>query len=159
MRVSARRRRGSRARSLETSFLKATPTSSTRWVSAAVDVGRRRTVDLFEGRNAVEGFLFAASGIIFWAVALAAVWLVLQRRLHLSDEGAGDRDVARSLIRQGGDSLSWMALWEPNKYWFAPDGRGGVAYQLHGNVALTLAGPFGPAAFREDTAAVAKAAE
>ncbi len=108
---------------------------------------------IFEGRNAVEAFLFAASGIIFWAVALAAVWLVLQRRLHLSDAGAGDRDVARSLIRQGGDSLSWMALWEPNKYWFAPDGRGGVAYQQHGNVALTLAGPFGPAAFREETAA------
>lgn len=35
----------------ETSFLKATPTASTRWVSAAVDVGRRRAVDLFEGRN------------------------------------------------------------------------------------------------------------
>jgi lysylphosphatidylglycerol synthetase-like protein (DUF2156 family) len=46
-----------------------------------------------------------------------------------------------------------MALWEPNKYWFAPDGHGGVAYQQHGNVALTLAGPFGPAAFHEETAA------
>ena len=61
--------------------------------------------------------------------------------------------MARGLIRQGGDSLSWMALWEPNKYWFAPEGRGGVAYQQHGNVALTLAGPFGPAAFHEETAA------
>ena len=108
---------------------------------------------IFEGRDAVEGFLFAASGIIFWTIALAAVWLVLQRRLHHSDAGAGDRDVARSLIRQGGDSLSWMALWEPNEYWFPPERRGGVAYQQHGNVALTLAGPFGPAAFREETAA------
>jgi transposase len=36
----------------ETSFLKATPTSATRWVSAAVDVGRHRVIDLFEGRNA-----------------------------------------------------------------------------------------------------------
>ncbi|MET3949796.1 DUF2156 domain-containing protein [Arthrobacter sp. UYEF36] len=108
---------------------------------------------VFQGRDAVEAFLFAASGIVFWAVALAAVWLVLQRRLHPSDAGAGDRDVARSLIRQGGDSLSWMALWEPNKYWFAPEGRGGVAYQQHGNVALTLAGPFGPAEFHGETAA------
>lgn len=108
---------------------------------------------VFQGRNAVEAFLFAASGIIFWTVALAAVWMVLQRRLHRTDAGAEDRDVARGLIRQGGDSLSWMALWEPNKYWFAPEGRGGVAYQQHGNVALTLAGPFGPAAFREETAA------
>ena len=38
----------------ETSFLKATPTAATRWVSAAVDVGRRRTIDLFEGRNAAD---------------------------------------------------------------------------------------------------------
>ena len=108
---------------------------------------------IFQGRNAAEAFLFATSGIIFWAVALAAVWLILQRRLHRTDAAADDRDAARSLIRQGGDSLSWMALWEPNRYWFAPDGRGGVAYQQHGNVALTLAGPFGPAAFREATAA------
>lgn len=38
----------------ETSFLKATPSSPTRWVSAAVDVGRRRVIDLFEGRNASD---------------------------------------------------------------------------------------------------------
>lgn len=107
---------------------------------------------IFQNRNALEAFLFAYSGIIFWVVALAAVWLVLLRRLHRTDAGAGDRDVARGLIRLGGDSLSWMALWEPNKYWFPPDHRGGVAYQQHGNVALTLAGPFGPAALHEDTA-------
>ncbi|WP_409016966.1 MULTISPECIES: bifunctional lysylphosphatidylglycerol flippase/synthetase MprF [unclassified Arthrobacter] len=107
---------------------------------------------IFEGRHPAEAFLFATSGIIFWAVALVAVWIVLQHRLHRTDAGAGDRDVARSLIRQGGDSLSWMALWEPNKYWFAPEGRGGVAYQQHGNVALTLAGPFGPAACHAEAA-------
>jgi transposase len=38
----------------ETSFLKATPKAATRWVSAAVDVGRRRVIDLFEGRNAAD---------------------------------------------------------------------------------------------------------
>ncbi|MCU1532071.1 MAG: rhomboid family intrarane serine protease [Arthrobacter sp.] len=107
---------------------------------------------IFQNRNALEAFLFAYSGIIFWVVTLAAVWLVLLRRLHRTDAGAGDRDVARGLIRLGGDSLSWMALWEPNKYWFTPNRRGGVAYQQHGNVALTLAGPFGPAALHEDTA-------
>ena len=96
---------------------------------------------VFQDRNAVEAFLFAWSGIIFWAVALAGVWLVLLRRHHGTDAGTGDREVARGLIRQGGDSLSWMALWEPNSYWFAPEGRGGVAYQQHGNVALTVAGP------------------
>ncbi|SDP54162.1 Lysylphosphatidylglycerol synthetase, C-terminal domain, DUF2156 family [Arthrobacter sp. ok909] len=113
---------------------------------------------LFQNRNAVEAFLFAYAGIIFWGVALAAVWLVLRRRLHGTgmtgtDVGSGDRDTARELIRQGGDSLSWMALWEPNKYWFTPDRRGGIAYQQHGNIALTLAGPFGPAALHQETAA------
>ncbi|AXJ11362.1 bifunctional lysylphosphatidylglycerol flippase/synthetase MprF [Arthrobacter sp. PM3] len=117
---------------------------------------------LFQYRNAVEAFLFTYAGIIFWGVALAAVWVVLRRRLHntglrsagnSTDVGSWDRDTARDLIRQGGDSLSWMALWEPNKYWFTPDRRGGVAYQQHGNVALTLAGPFGPAALHEETAA------
>ena len=103
---------------------------------------------LFQNRHAVESFLFAYAGIIFWGVALAgglagpaaaAAWY---RRT--APTSARDRDTARDLIRQGGDSLSWMALWEPNKYWFTPDRRGGVAYQQHGNVALTLAGPFGP---------------
>jgi phosphatidylglycerol lysyltransferase len=108
---------------------------------------------VFQHRDAVEAFLFAYSGIVFWVVALAGVWLVLLRRHHGMDAGTGDRDVARRLVRQGGDSLSWMALWEPNKYWFSPGQRGGVAYQQHGNVALTLAGPFGPADAREDTAA------
>lgn len=109
---------------------------------------------VFENRNAAEAVLFASSGIVFWVVALAGVWLVLLRRHHGTDAGAEDREVARRLIRQGGDSLSWMALWEPNTYWFAPDGRGGVGYQQHGNVALTVAGPFGPAANREETAAL-----
>jgi len=107
---------------------------------------------VFQNRDAIEAGLFASSGIVFWVVALAGVWLVLLRRHHGSDAGAGDRDIARGLIRQGGDSLSWMALWEPNKFWFSPGGRGGVAYQQHNNVAVTLAGPFGPADAREETA-------
>ena len=54
---------------------------------------------------------------------------------------------------EGGDSLSWMALWEPNRYWFTPGLDAGVAYQQHGSVALTLAGPFGDAALAGGTAA------
>ncbi len=108
---------------------------------------------VFQNRNAVESFLFAYSGIVFWVVALTGVWLVLLRRHHATDAGTGDREVARRLIRQGGDSLSWMALWEPNKYWFSAGQRGAVAYQQHNNVALTLGGPLGPPETREETAA------
>ena len=107
---------------------------------------------VFENRSALETVLFAYSGVIFWIVALAGVWLVLLGRHDHSDAGAGDREAARELVRQGGDSLSWMALWEPNKYWFLPGGSAGIAYQQHGSVALTLAGPFGDPLQREEAA-------
>ncbi|MCE3292005.1 MAG: rhomboid family intrarane serine protease [Arthrobacter sp.] len=107
---------------------------------------------VFENRSALETVLFAYSGVIFWIVALAGVWIVLLGRHDHSDAGAGDREAARELVRRGGDSLSWMALWEPNKYWFLPGGGAGIAYQQHGSVALTLAGPFGDPLQREEAA-------
>jgi phosphatidylglycerol lysyltransferase len=108
---------------------------------------------VFQDRNSVEAFLFAYSGIAFWVIALAGVWIVLLGQHHGAGAGVEDRDVARRLVRRGGDSLSWMALWEPNKYWFTPAQDAGVAYQQHGSVALTLGGPFGDAALRDIAAA------
>ena len=108
---------------------------------------------IFQDRNSVETFLFAYSGIAFWAVALAGVWAALLGQHHGAGAGVEERDVARRLVRRGGDSLSWMALWEPNKYWFTPARDAGVAYQQHGSVALTLGGPFGDPDLREEAAA------
>jgi lysylphosphatidylglycerol synthetase-like protein (DUF2156 family) len=108
---------------------------------------------VFDGRNALEGFLFAYSGPVFWLVALSAVWLVLLGRHHPKDTMEEDREAAVRLIRQGGDSLSWMASWAPNRYWFTGSRDGAVAYQQHGSVALTLGGPLGPAANGNQTAA------
>lgn len=99
---------------------------------------------IFADRNAVESVLFAYSGPVFWVIALAAVWWVLLGKAHGTDSGAEDRERARTLLHQGGGPLSWMALWEPNSYWFSPDGKGAVAFQQHGSVALTLGGAFGP---------------
>jgi phosphatidylglycerol lysyltransferase len=107
---------------------------------------------VFADRNSLEALIFGYSGPVFWLVALAGVWSVLLGRHHGSDSGHDDRVTARKLLRQGGDSLSWMALWEPNRYWFSPDGQGAVAYQQHGSVALTLAGPFGSGDARQRTA-------
>ena len=103
---------------------------------------------VFADRDGVESFIFAFSGPVFWMIAVVGVWFVLLGRHHGSDAGASDRTRVRGLLREGGDSLSWMALWEPNVYWFSPDQRGAVAYQQHGSVALTLAGPFGAPALR-----------
>ncbi|WP_049786133.1 bifunctional lysylphosphatidylglycerol flippase/synthetase MprF [Pseudarthrobacter phenanthrenivorans] len=99
---------------------------------------------LFADRNSLEALLFAYSGPVFWFIALAAVWWVLLGKADRTDSGHDDRDRARALLHQGGGPLSWMALWEPNSYWFSPDGKGAVAFQQHGSVALTLGGAFGP---------------
>ncbi|TLM85132.1 bifunctional lysylphosphatidylglycerol flippase/synthetase MprF [Pseudarthrobacter sp. NamE5] len=99
---------------------------------------------VFADRNSLESLLFAASGPVFWVIALAAVWWVLLGKAHGTDSGTEDKERARGLLRQGGGPLSWMALWEPNNYWFSPDGEGAVAFQQHGSVALTLGGAFGP---------------
>jgi lysylphosphatidylglycerol synthetase-like protein (DUF2156 family) len=80
---------------------------------------------------------------VFWTVALVAVSWVLLGRHHGLGFGRQDRDRARELLHQGGGPLSWMALWEPNTYWFSPDGAGAMAFQQHGTVALTLGGAIG----------------
>ncbi|WP_457962829.1 DUF2156 domain-containing protein [Arthrobacter sp. D1-29] len=100
---------------------------------------------VFSERDGLESFIFAYAGPAFWLVALAGVWAVLMGRHHSSDPGSNNKARVRGLLQQGGDSLSWMATWDPNSYWFSPDHQGAVAYQQHGSVALTLAGPFGAA--------------
>ncbi|MCD4851874.1 DUF2156 domain-containing protein [Arthrobacter sp. AK01] len=107
---------------------------------------------VFAERDVVEVFLFSYSGTVFWLVALVGVWILLIRGHHSGGLDHQARERARALVRSGGDSLSWMALWEPNKYWFSAGGTGGVAYQQHGHVALTLAGPFGASRHHLDTA-------
>ncbi|GGH94180.1 membrane protein [Arthrobacter liuii] len=98
---------------------------------------------VFPERDSAEALLFAYSGPVFWVVALVAVWWVLVGRHHGLNFGRQDRNRARRLLHQGGGPLSWMALWEPNTYWFSPDGAGAMAFQQHGTVALTLGGAFG----------------
>ncbi|MFJ5860438.1 bifunctional lysylphosphatidylglycerol flippase/synthetase MprF [Pseudarthrobacter sp. NPDC092439] len=105
--------------------------------------------DVFAGRSGAEAVLFAAAGPVFWCVALVAVWLALRGSHRSQDAGQEERAKARRLLRQGGGPLSWMALWEPNSYWFSPGENGAVAFQQHGSVALTLGDPFGPSGHRQ----------
>jgi lysylphosphatidylglycerol synthetase-like protein (DUF2156 family) len=100
---------------------------------------------LFGNRSAAELWLFTHSGLILWLVALVlAAVVVLRGRQSL---GARDDslELARSLVRRGGGSLSWMTLWPPNRFWFDEHGTTGLAFQLHGRVALSVAGPIGAA--------------
>ncbi|ROQ07085.1 MULTISPECIES: bifunctional lysylphosphatidylglycerol flippase/synthetase MprF [unclassified Curtobacterium] len=60
------------------------------------------------------------------------------------DRTHGDRERARALLEAGGgDAFGWMTTWQGNAYWFAADGRAGVAFRRNGRVAVTVGGPFG----------------
>ena len=92
--------------------------------------------------------LFSMGGAVLWTASVVVVLaLFLSRRVVAGPAGA-DRAAAAELVRRGGDSLSWMALWPGNQYWFTPDGTGGFAYQVHFGVAVTVGGPLGGPAGR-----------
>ena len=95
--------------------------------------------------------LYEWTGIMFWAVALAAT-MAMTRRTRAP---RGDAAAARALLVAGdGSSLSWMTTWAGNSYWFAEHGRAAVAYRVIGGVAITTGEPFG---HRDDLAAAARA--
>ncbi|MFE4541987.1 bifunctional lysylphosphatidylglycerol flippase/synthetase MprF [Arthrobacter sp. NPDC056727] len=87
--------------------------------------------------------LFSFGGAIYWLVAMMSVLgLFLSRRLRETRQEF-EQALAKELVRMGGGSLSWMALWPNNRYWFNDAGTAGIAYQVHFNVAVTVGGPFG----------------
>jgi len=87
--------------------------------------------------------IFSFGGAVYWLVAMASVLgLFLSRRLRDGRQET-DQALAKELVRVGGGSLSWMALWPNNRYWFNDAGTAGIAYQVHFNVAVTVGGPFG----------------
>ncbi len=103
-----------------------------------------------------QGFMttviYGFSGAIIW---LTFAFLAF-RNFRMFNPASTARDEeqkrVRELLRHGGGSLSWMAVWDNNTYWFAPDGQAAVAYQVHNGVALTVAGPFGVADAQADAA-------
>lgn len=91
----------------------------------------------------VSPVLFAAGGAVFWLICLFGLLMMFHRGARAVRDPLTGPAHARSLVHTGGGSLSRMALWPNNRYWFTPDGRAGIAYQLHHGVAITVAGPFG----------------
>ncbi|QQQ63628.1 DUF2156 domain-containing protein [Paenarthrobacter ureafaciens] len=96
--------------------------------------------------------LYGLGGDVIWLCILFLVLGNYQKFRAVATDPAADLGHARELIHDGGGSLSWMALWENNQYWFTPDRKAGVAYQVHNGVALTVAGPFGAAEHHADAA-------
>ncbi|MGE7435236.1 phosphatidylglycerol lysyltransferase domain-containing protein [Kitasatospora sp. NPDC001175] len=95
-------------------------------------------------------------GLLFWTVALTSLLLAFRRPVVHAD--AADAVRARELLtRYGGSTLSYIATWEGNHYWFDRDGTAAVPYRVIATVALTTGDPFGePEARRRAVAGFAR---
>ena len=81
-------------------------------------------------------------GIIAWAVLAWQLYTCFAR--PADPENAADRARAREILSATcGDHLSFMTLWEGNRYFF--DGDSYVAYRPARGIALTVGAPVGPA--------------
>lgn len=94
-----------------------------------------------------QGFLtvltYGFGGAIIWLVFGVLAFRNLRRYSTGAEGGLDNRAGIRELLQLGGGSLSWMALWKNNSYWYSTDRKNAVAYQVNNGVALTVAGPFG----------------
>ncbi|UAJ77740.1 DUF2156 domain-containing protein [Leifsonia sp. ZF2019] len=82
-------------------------------------------------------------GTLFWLIAIIAALPPMLGRGTIGrspDEAARVRD---SLLRGGGDALSFMATWPGTSHWFDGPEGGAIAYRVVGRVAITTGGPFG----------------
>ncbi|NUP74667.1 MAG: DUF2156 domain-containing protein [Sinomonas sp.] len=98
---------------------------------------------LFRNRDAFELWAFTYNGLILWSAALLGVILAVLRGQQTLGRRDDSLQLARRLVHRGGSSLSWMTLWPPNRFWFDEHATVGVAFQQHGSVALSVAGPIG----------------
>lgn len=87
--------------------------------------------------------LYEWIGVIFWTVVLGTMIGSFWRSRIVADAAAASR--ARALVlTHGDDTLSYMATWHGNHYWFTPDQGSVLAYRVAATVALTIGDPIGP---------------
>lgn len=87
--------------------------------------------------------LFEWSGVLVWGVA----GLGLLRAFHR--EAVQDPHLEVSRARQivhhyGHNALSYLTLWDGNRYWFNASGSSFVAYRVVSAVAIVVGDPIGP---------------
>ncbi|MFF0813589.1 bifunctional lysylphosphatidylglycerol flippase/synthetase MprF [Rhodococcus sp. NPDC003318] len=93
--------------------------------------------------DAVTTLLYEWTGVVLWVAVCVAVAATFFAPAY--GAATDDTERARRLLISGtGGPLSWMTTWRGNRYWFAPDGRGYVAYRVIAGVALTTGDPVGP---------------
>ncbi len=97
--------------------------------------------------------VYQCVGPMFWLVALCCAWGGLRDRSMIND---AYRHRVDEIIGLGGESMSFMATWKGNDYWFSDTGRSAIAYRVSYGIALTVTGPFGdPDEYEDDLRAFA----
>ena len=97
--------------------------------------------------------VYQCVGPMFWLVALCCAWGGLRDRSMIND---AYRHRVDEIIGLGGESMSFMATWKGNDYWFSATGRSAIAYHVSYGIALTVTGPFGdPDEYEDDLRAFA----
>lgn len=98
--------------------------------------------------------IYQCVGPVFWVVALWCTWNCLRDSSmfnHMTKHRVDE------IIPLGGESMSFMATWDGNDYWFSATGRSAIAYRVSYGIALTVTGPFGdPSEYRDDLRAFAR---
>ncbi|MBM7472034.1 bifunctional lysylphosphatidylglycerol flippase/synthetase MprF [Subtercola frigoramans] len=105
-------------------------------------------VDVFPVGDAAR-FVYGWVGPAFWfSVIVGAILSISHVRLG---SAANATAIIRSLLYRGGrGSLSWMATWPGNHYWFSDGRTSAVAYRVVNGVAIALGEPLGEPDDRAD---------
>jgi lysylphosphatidylglycerol synthetase-like protein (DUF2156 family) len=83
-------------------------------------------------------------GPLWWVVVLVGLVVGATRPGDVRPDAARAR--VREIVHRGTPgTLSHMALWEGNQYWFTADGRASVAYRVVSGIAITTGEPLCPA--------------
>lgn len=91
--------------------------------------------------EALASTIYHWMGPVTWLVVVISSISLLQVVPPRSERAA--RAKVDDLLLKGGHSLSFMATWPHNTYWFSSTGRVGIAYRASHGVALTVGEPFG----------------
>ncbi len=102
----------------------------------------------------VSQAIYQCVGPVFWAVALYCTWNCLR---DASMYNSMSKHRVDEIIPLGGESMSFMATWDGNDYWFSSTGRSAIAYRVSYGIALTVTGPFGdPSEYQDDLRAFSR---
>lgn len=96
----------------------------------------------FHPHSMATAILFHSVGPLFVLCTLAAS-ISPMLDTQLKDDPGHPARVKELLRIGGGSSLSFMASWQGNSYWFDPMSNAAIAFQVKSGVAITVTGPFG----------------